>query len=82
MKKLLCMLSLAGLMTLGLSGLALADAPAPDYGKKYTKGINYPAYLYAKGQKGEYIYKKYIKPAKGYNFDLVPLASHNHVSEW
>lgn len=82
MKKLICMLSLAGLMTLGLSSLALADAPAPKVAKKATKGINYPAYLYARGQKGEHIYKQYVKPAKCYNFELVPLASYYHVSEW
>jgi len=83
--KIFCMLALMGALTLGLSGLAFADAPA-DTDRVATvkkgKGINYPAYLYAKGQRGERIYKQYVRPAKGYNFDLVPLASQNHVSEW
>lgn len=82
MKKLICILSLAGLITLGLSGLVLADAPAADTGKKYSKGINYPAYLYAKGYKGQYDYNKYVKAAKGYDFTLRPRASFHHVSEW
>ena len=82
--KLAATLAFAGVLTLGLSGLALADAPAADtYVKKSGKGINYPAYLYAKGQRGEATYKNYVKPAKGYKFyEMVPLASHNHVSEW
>lgn len=81
--KLFFMLALMGALTLGLSGLAFADAPAE--GAKVTKarkGINYPAYLYAKGQRGERGYKQYVRPAKGYRFDLEPLASYNHVSEW
>lgn len=82
MKKLLCMLTMAGLMTLGLSGLALADAPAADTYKSAKKGINYPAYLYAKSWKGQRDYAKYVKPAKGYNFELVPQAAKYHVSEW
>lgn len=82
MKKLICILSMAGLITLGLSGLVLADAPAANTGKKYTKNINYPAYLYAKSYKGQYDYGKYVKPAKGYDFELVPRGSFHHVSEW
>ena len=86
MKKLICVLSLAGLITLGLSGLALADAPAADYyGKNYTsKGryINYPAYLYPHSYKGQYDYAKYVRPAKGYNFEMIPRGSFHHVSEW
>lgn len=83
--KIFGMLALMGALTLGLSGLAFADAPADGSRVakvKKGKGINYPAYLYAKGQRGERIYKQYIRPAKGYNFDLEPLASYNHVSEW
>jgi len=74
------LLSLLGALTLGLSGIAFADAPAP--AAKSAKGINYPAYLYAKGQRHEADYKKYVKPAMGYDFNLYPLASHNHVSKW
>lgn len=83
--KVFCMLALMGALTLGLSGLAFADAPG-DSGRvakvKKSRGINYPAYLYAKGQRGERIYKQYVRPAKGYNFEMEPLASYNHVSEW
>ena len=79
--KLACVLALAAFVTLGLSGLALADAPAPDTYKaaKVKRGINYPAYLYAKGQRWESGYKKYVQPAKGYDFSVLPLASHNYV---
>lgn len=84
--KLICMLAVMGVMTMGLSGLALADAPAADFYKtasKAKKGINYPAYLYARGQRGEAIYKKFIKPAKGYNFtERADMASHSYVPEW
>ena len=81
--KLAATLAFAGVVTLGLSGLALADAPAADTYKAAKKGINYPAYLYARGQRAEGTYKQYVKPAKGYSFkEFTPLASHNHVSEW
>ena len=83
MKKLLCLLAVTAMMTLGLSGLALADAPAADTHKRVGKGINYPAYLYAKGQRGEVVYKKLVHPAKGYDFSLVPLAASHYVpTEW
>lgn len=83
MKKLLCLLAVTAMMTLGLSGLALADAPAADapmaVKKVSNRGINYPAYLYAKGQRGEKTYKALVHPAKGYDFKLVPLASRHYV---
>jgi len=82
MKKFVCMLAVVGFMAMGLSGLALADAPAADTYKRTGKGINYPAYLYAKGQRGEVVYKKLVRPAKGYDFTLVPQAAKYHVSEW
>ena len=83
--KLVCLLTFMGLVTLGLSGLAMADAPAPAAHKAVHKGkgINYPAYLYAKGPKARNsTYKAYVRPAKGYNFKLVPLASKHYVPEW
>ena len=84
--KFVCMLAVMGLMTMGLSGLAMADAPAADFYKtagKAKKGINYPAYLYARGQRGEAIYKKFIKPAKGYAFtEKTDMASHLYTPEW
>ncbi len=86
MKKLICLLAVAAMMTLGLSALALADAPAADTYKavkKHSRGINYPAYLYAKGARGEKSYRAYVHPAKGYDFSLAPLASRHYVpTEW
>jgi|GEM_PF-3038311 len=81
--KLVGLLTVMGALILGLSGLAFADAPAPA-AKAYKsgKGINYPAYLYPRGQRWEATYKKYVKPAKGYDFTLYPLASYKHVSDW
>ena len=81
--KMICLLACMGVMTLGFSGLAMADAPAPEAKKVAKRGINYPAYLYAKGARGEADYKKYVRPAKGYVFtEDTPLAAQNHVSEW
>lgn len=86
MKKLLCLLAITAMMTLGLSSLALADAPgadAPKMVKKHSRGINYPAYLYAKGARGEKTYRMHIHPAKGYDFRLKPLAASHYVpTEW
>ncbi len=81
--KFICMLAVMGLVTLGLSGVSLADAPAAD-GPKVVKaykgqGINYPAYLYARGARGERDYKKLVKPAKGYDFNLYFLAARHFV---
>ena len=80
MKKLLCLLAITGLLSLGLTSLALADSPGA--AKTYKKGINYPALLYPKGQRGEKDYRKLIRPYKPYNFSVVPLASHNYVPSW
>jgi len=82
MKKFVCMLAVMGFMAVGMSGLALADAPAADTYKRTGKGINYPAYLYAKGQRAEADYKKYVRPAMGYDFRLLPQAAKYHVSAW
>lgn len=84
MVKMVCLLTFMGFLTLGLSGIASADAPAADFRpakvqKAGKKGINYPAYLYARGQRCERIYKQYVKPARGYDFTLYPLASRHYV---
>jgi len=77
MKKLLCLLALVGVLTLGLSALALADAPGT--AKVSKRGINYPAYLYPKGQRGAKDYQKLIRPYKPYDFRVVPLAARHYV---
>ncbi len=76
-------LAMAAVLTVGFSAVSFADAPGEmTMGKKYSKGMNYPAYLYAKGQKWEKMYDMYKKPAKGYNFDVMPLASKYFTPEW
>lgn len=82
MKKFICMLAVMGFMAIGTSGLALADAPAADTYTKGGKGINYPAYLYAKGQRGESAYKKFVRPAMGYDFRLMPQAAKYYMPQW
>ena len=80
MKKLLCLLAFMGILSLSLPALTLAASPGA---KIRGKGINYPAYLYPKGQRGEKDYRKLVRPYKAYKLvDCEPLGSHKYVPEW